>query len=205
MIRRERPFEHAEANPKLMGALANHIGVAFDNALYYTMAITDELTQLFTLRHFRNRMEESIFACERSGQKFSLLMLDIDHFKSINDRWGHPAGDEVLRQVARLLVRTIRVSDSAFRYGGEEFVILLAEQDLALAMLVAERVRHAVENMTISLEDGATIPVTVSIGAAIFPDDGTSAQDLVAAADAALYQAKRAGRNRLQGPLRDAR
>ena len=156
LVKRERPFDHSEANPMLLGALADHIGVAFGNALLYMLAITDELTQLFTVRHFHNRIEESVFECERRQQKFGLLMLDLDHFKAINDQWGHLSGDEVLRQVARLLTRTIRVVNSAYRYGGEEFVILLPGRDLAAARAVAERVRQRVEGLRIPLEGAAT-------------------------------------------------
>ena len=188
----------------LLGALADHIGVAFENALLYTLAITDELTQLFTVRHFHTRIEESVFEWERHQQKFGLLMLDLDHFKAINDQWGHLAGDEVLRQVARLLARTIRVVDSAYRYGGEEFAVLLPERDFAAARGVAERVRQGVEGLKIPLEGGGKVAVTVSVGIAICPDDGASAQKLVAAADAALYEAKRGGRNRVSYPPRHA-
>jgi len=200
LVKRERPFDPSEANTMLLGALANHIGVAFENALLYRLAITDELTQLFTVRHFHTRIEEY----ERHEQKFGLLMLDLDHFKAINDRWGHLAGDEVLRQVARLLTRTIRVVDSAYRYGGEEFAVLLPERDFAAARRVAERVRQAVEGLEILLEGGGKVGVTVSVGIAIYPDDGASAQELVAAADAALYEAKRGGRNRVSYPPREA-
>jgi len=196
LVKRERPFEPSEANTMLLGALADHIGVAFENALLYTLAITDELTQLSAVRHFHTRIEESVLEWERHQQKFGLLILDLDDFKAINDRWGHPAGDEVLRQVARLLVRTIRVVDSAYRYGGDEFAVLLPENDFAAARGVAERVREAVEDLEILLEGGGKVAVTVSVGIAICPDDGASAQKLVAAADAALYEAKRGGRNR---------
>jgi diguanylate cyclase (GGDEF)-like protein len=193
LVKRERPFDPSEANTMLLGALANHIGVAFENALLYRLAITDELTQLFTVRHFHTRIEEY----ERHEQKFGLLMLDLDHFKAINDRWGHLAGDEVLRQVARLLTRTLRVVDSAYRYGGEEFAVLLPERDFAAARRVAERVRQGVEGLEILLEGGGKVTVTVSVGIAICPGGGASAQKFVAAADAALYEAKRGGRNRV--------
>ena len=198
LVKRERPFDPSEANAVLLGALADHIGVAFENALLYRLAITDELTQLFTARHFHTRIEE----CERHLQKFGLLMLDLDHFKAINDQWGHLAGDEVLRQVGRLIARTIRVVDSAYRYGGEEFAVLLPERDFAAANGVAKRLRRGVEGLKIPLEGGGNVAITVSVGIAIGPDDGASAQGLVAAADAALYEAKRGGRNRVSYPPR---
>jgi diguanylate cyclase (GGDEF)-like protein len=198
LVKRERPFGPSEANTVLLGALAGHIGVAFENALLYRLAITDELTQLFTARHFHTRIEE----CEHHQQKFGLLMLDLDHFKAINDRWGHLAGDEVLRQVGRLIARTIRVVDSAYRYGGEEFAVLLPERDFPAANGVAKRLRQGVESLKIPLEGGGNVAITVSVGIAISPDDGASAQELVAAADAALYDAKRGGRNRVSYPPR---
>ena len=198
LVKRERPFDHSEANPMLLGALAEHIGITFHNALLYRLAVTDELTQLFTMRHFHARIEEY----EHHQQKFGLLMLDIDDFKAINDQWGHLAGDEVLRQVARLLARTLRGVDSAYRYGGDELAILVPEKDLAAARGVAERVRKGVEGLEIPLEGSGKVTVTVSVGIAICPDDGASAQKLVAAADAALYEAKRGGRNRVSGPPR---
>jgi diguanylate cyclase (GGDEF)-like protein len=197
LVKRERPFEDSEANPMLLGALAEHIGVTFHNALLYRLAVTDELTQLFTVRHFHNRIEEGVLEWERHQQKFGVLMLDIDHFKAINDQWGHLAGDEVLRQVARLMARTLRGVDSAYRYGGDELAILVPERDLAAARGVAERVRQEVQGLKILLEGGGNVAITVSVGIAICPDDGTSAQKLVAAADAALYGAKRGGRNRV--------
>jgi diguanylate cyclase (GGDEF)-like protein len=197
MVKRESPLKHFEANPELLRALAHHMGVAFENAHLYTLAITDELTQLYTLRHFHNRMEECLARYKRYEQKFGVLILDLDHFKSINDTWGHPMGDETLRRVARALLRSIRTLDTAYRYGGEEFAILLAETDSATARLVAERVRQEIEAIEITLEGGGRVAVTASIGFAVCPDNGVSARELVAAADAGLYAAKSGGRNRV--------
>lgn len=204
LIERKRPFGHPEANPKLLRALADHIGVAFENARLFTLAITDELTQLFTSRHLQNRVEDEISRYKRHGQKFGLLMLDLDHFKAINDRWGHLAGDEVLRQVAQTLLRNVRAVDSAYRYGGEEFAILLPETDPAGVRVVAERVRQGVENLQISLAEGNAVGATASIGIAICPENGVSPQELLAAADKALYEAKHQGRNRVSGPPEQA-
>jgi diguanylate cyclase (GGDEF)-like protein len=202
LVERERPFEQSEANPKLLGTLADHIGIALENARLYTLAITDELTQLFTVRHFWDRIEKGIVHGERGEEQWGLLMLDLDHFKAINDRWGHLAGDQVLRQVGQVLLSTIRVGDSAYRYGGEEFAVLLPEANLATMREVAERIRQTIERLEIPL-DGKNIGVTVSVGVAIYPGHGISAQELVAAADAALFAAKRAGRNRVaEAPTR---
>lgn len=200
LVVRERPFGHAEANPQLLRALADHIGVAFENARLYTLATTDELTQLFSVRHFQTRIQEAVSRYERGGQKFGLLMLDLDHFKAINDRLGHPAGDEVLRHVGRALLRAIRVGDSAYRYGGEEFAIVLPDADSVTAKAVAERVRQGIGALHIPLDGGSNVAVTVSIGFAICPDNGASAQQLIATADAAMYGAKRGGRDRVCDP-----
>jgi two-component system, cell cycle response regulator len=193
VVLRERPFRHAEANQQLLAALAEHIGVAFENARLYTLAITDDLTQLFTVRYFQNQIEDAISRYRRYEHKFGLLMLDLDYFKKINDTWGHPVGDEVLRQVSRVLLRSIRAGDSAYRYGGEEFAILLPENGFSSA----ERVRQGIEALEVPIDGKGKIMVTTSIGIAVCPDNGTVAQKLVEAADAALYEAKHRGRNRV--------
>ena len=198
IVFRKRPFRHSEANPELLRALAHHIGVAFENAHLYTLAITDELTQLCTVRHFQNRIGECISRYQRYKQKFSVLMLDLDHFKNINDAYGHPAGDEILRGVAHAVLGTIRAVDSAYRYGGDEFAVLLPETNSATARLVADRVCQRINGLQLSLAAGK-IPVTASIGLAVCPEDGDSADKLIAAADAALYAAKQEGRNRVSG------
>jgi diguanylate cyclase (GGDEF)-like protein len=200
LVKRGSPFKHSEANPELLDALAHHIGVAFENAHLYTLAITDELTKLYTVRHLRHQMENYISRYKRHEEMFGLLMLDLDHFKSINDTWGHPVGDDVLRRVAHILLQNVRTVDSAYRYGGEEFVVLLPEADPATTRLVAERVRQKIEGMEFSVDSGERIAVTASIGLAVYPDDGVSMPQLVAAADAALYVAKRGGRNRVCDP-----
>lgn len=200
LIRRERPFEPQEVNPKLLRALGDHIRVALENARLFTLAITDELTQLFTVRHFHVRVEDAIFEYEQGKQGFSLLMLDLDEFKPVNDRFGHPAGDEVLKEVAQVLRNSVRPADSVYRYGGDEFAILLPATNFAGARVVAERVRGDVEALKIALNGGVDIGVTVSIGIAACPARGVSYDDLVGAADAALYEAKNAGRNRVADP-----
>ncbi len=204
LIRRERPFGPQEASPKLLGAMSDHVGVALENARLFTLAITDELTQLFTVRHFRVRLEDATFQYGQHGRVFGLLMLDLDHFKSVNDRFGHPAGDEVLRQVAQVLTKAVRTEDSVYRYGGEEFTVLLPDADSASARIVAERLRREIERLRASLGGGRETSVTVSIGVASCPADGSSYGDLVSAADAAMYEAKRAGRNRVSFPPADA-
>jgi diguanylate cyclase (GGDEF)-like protein len=164
------------------------------------LAVTDGLTGLYNHRRFRAALSDEVRRAERAGTALSLLMLDLDHFKRLNDTYGHPAGDSVLRQTAALLRRTVRDIDIAARYGGEEFAVLLIDTDAADALRTAERVRIAVEAETFSHER-TQLDVTVSVGASTYlarasePEAARSADALLRSADRALYAAKEAGRN----------
>ncbi len=197
VVERRRPFLPAEANVTLLKVIAQHAAAAYDNACLYTLAVTDPLTRLFTVRLFHEQLDELAAAWSGSGRGFALLMLDLDHFKAVNDTHGHPAGDEVLKAASGAIREAIRLTDGAYRYGGEEFSVLLPGADAAQARSTAERVRAAIERSEARLPDGTTLRVTASIGIAVCPDDGTIARDLVSAADQALYGAKRLGRNRV--------
>ena len=131
----------------------------------------------------------------RYRHPLSLLMLDLDHFKAINDGYGHPAGDKVLSEVAGIVKRVMRDSDQVARYGGEEFVVILPEMDTPGAGVLAERIRAAVAAYTFSADETHPFNITISIGLAGFPNDANSGETLIAAADRALYDAKRAGRD----------
>jgi two-component system cell cycle response regulator len=158
------------------------------------LATTDGLTGLVNHRSFQTRLDEHIAAARRYGKKVSLLFTDIDHFKSVNDTYGHPAGDVVLRGVAAILHREARTTDVAARYGGEEFALVMPETDLAGALRTAERIRQKVGEAIFRTEQGE-LRITLSIGVAAFPDDAGNKADLVEAADGGLYHAKRHGRN----------
>jgi diguanylate cyclase (GGDEF)-like protein len=157
----------------------------------------DALTGLFNRHHLSDIMDRELARCARDGQPLSLLMIDVDHFKQINDQFGHQVGDDVLRETARLLAERTRDSDMLFRYGGEEFLLLLVAADALVAKAVAEelRQRYALSPLT---RVGSPVMATLSIGVATFADHGTSFESLVQAADQALYRAKRAGRNRVE-------
>jgi diguanylate cyclase (GGDEF)-like protein len=142
-------------------------------------------------------LKEEAERWRRYHHSCALLIVDLDHFKTVNDTWGHPVGDEVLRAVAARILREIRPADRAARSGGEEFAILLPETGGAGALALAERVRAAFAASPITLTSGQAIDLTVSIGGAAFPDDAGDAEGLIAAADRALYAAKQAGRNRV--------
>jgi diguanylate cyclase (GGDEF)-like protein len=177
----------------LIKVVSGHIAVAFENARLYTLAITDELTGLHTRRHFDFCLERKLKQSQIDEDSFALLMFDIDGFKAINDTYGHVAGDTVLRGIGALLMESIRDIDVAFRYGGEEFAVLLPSTEASGALLAAERIRAAIEKA--SFED-PRIRVTVSIGISSWPEHPTSGVDLVQAADGALYKAKNSGKNR---------
>jgi len=176
----ERTHELAEANTRLA-----------------QLAVTDGLTGLYNHRHFHERLTLEVERSQRSGLPLSLLMLDVDHFKQFNDTFGHPAGDEVLRQLSRVLADARRANDVVARYGGEEFAVILVDTPKFTAAKVAERVRERINSHDFSEAAPRAGKLSASIGVATFPDDGADAETLVRSADTALYVAKRAGRNRV--------
>lgn len=160
-------------------------------------AMRDGLTGLYNRRAFDEHLKHAIAREGRQeGGRFALLLLDIDHFKKLNDTFGHPAGDAALRHTATLMHGHLRTADQDARFGGEEFAVIVAGADEAGALHLAERVRHGIEKGQV-IFDGARLAVTVSVGVAVWPRDGRSGPELVAAADRALYAAKQAGRNRV--------
>lgn len=173
------------------------------NARLAQLALTDGLTGLYNHRHFHERLALEVERSQRSGLPLSLVMLDVDRFKQLNDAYGHPAGDEVLRQLARVLTEARRANDVVARYGGEEFATILVDTAKFTAGKVAERIRERIaehdfsDAAAIAGKTNSRLTVTVSLGVATFPDDGSDTGGLVRAADNALYAAKRAGRDRI--------
>jgi diguanylate cyclase (GGDEF)-like protein len=164
-----------------------------------TFAFTDYLTGLKTRGYFEQQLELEIKRSERKKAPLALLMIDIDYFKSLNDRYGHHVGDQVLRDVSSLLTKDMREIDTVARYGGEEFVIILPETSAASAARVAQRVRRNVENAKFFAGTSAAVEqLTISIGIAVFPHDARFKRDLIECADAALYDAKSRGRNQVK-------
>lgn len=160
------------------------------------MATTDALTELANRRHFMRIFALQLARAKRYHRRLSLIFLDIDHFKQVNDTFGHAMGDEVLRGVARVLRTTARGTDTVARYGGEEFAILMEETGPSGAHRIAERIREALAKEHFGPED-ASFCKTVSVGVATFPEHGDEPEHLIACADDALYQAKRQGRDRI--------
>ncbi len=161
------------------------------------LAITDSLTQVFTRRYIFERFEEELRRAKINNTYLSVLMLDVDFFKQVNDRHGHIVGDGVLRFVSRRILENIREIDIVGRYGGEEFCIILPDTGAPGAKYVAERVRQAIEHHVMDIYD-SHIQVTVSIGIALYPTDGKKMATLIDKADWALYRAKKMGRNQVR-------
>lgn len=162
----------------------------------YQLATHDMLTELYNRRHFIEMADKEIARALRHQRPLALCIVDVDLFKPINDRHGHIAGDEVLRQIASLVRQHVRSEDIAARIGGEEFAVMLPESDAAVASQFAERLRHAVADTGFA-PGGEAQRITVSIGISTLADTRTSRPSLMAAADAALYRAKDGGRNRV--------
>jgi two-component system, cell cycle response regulator len=162
----------------------------------YRLTTVDGLTQVFNRRYFEETLEREISRCHRYGRQLSLVMVDIDKFKSINDTFGHLAGDHVLKHVASAIKTRIRREDILSRYGGEEFAVLLPEVDLNGAIALAEKIRKLIERQKFEF-DKQGIPVTISAGCATLATPTYEAADLVRAADTQLYAAKSEGRNKV--------
>jgi len=162
-----------------------------------SMANTDSLTGLHNRQSFMHRAEKEFNRARRYSRPLSAVMIDVDHFKNINDRYGHAVGDEVLRQVSAICQFNLRGSDLLGRIGGEEFVLLLPDTPLANAMFVAERMREQLAKAPIKI-DGLIIPTTASFGVASQTDSDTSFEAILERADAAMYNAKHSGRNKVK-------
>jgi diguanylate cyclase (GGDEF)-like protein len=162
---------------------------------------TDPLTGLYNFRHFAEVLDNEMERTRRTFQPCSLIMIDLDHFKGINDRFGHEVGNMVLQQTARLIVASLRKLDQGCRYGGEEFAAILPNTRLALAMEVAERLRHLCESEPVILANEQHLTVTASLGVAVYSgSEFANRQEFVAQADHHLYCAKKGGRNQVMGP-----
>jgi len=181
---------------------ANQAVTAIQSARAYEttrqMSVKDSLTQAFNHRHFQETLHRELMRHERNGQSLALLMIDLDDFKGINDRWGHPVGDLVLRGLVDELLKAVREVDTVARYGGEEFALVLPDTHQEAAAVVAERIRSRVESRLFVTPDVShPLSVTVSIGIACYPQDAQGKREVIERADQALYQAKRTGKNRV--------
>ncbi len=191
----------SEAELEAASLFAHIAAAAWHNAQLYAelreAAMTDGLTGLYNHRWLRDTGERDLASSRRDHTRLALLLLDVDHFKSVNDRAGHAAGDQVLQHLASRLRASLRAEDAVVRYGGEEFVVLLRRCDGDGANRVAEALRAAIRQVALPRACGLA-ELTPSIGVAVYPDDGTDLDGLLGAADRAMYAAKHAGRDMVQ-------
>jgi diguanylate cyclase (GGDEF)-like protein len=200
---RRRDAFGAEVRPALQ-LLANQLAVALSNAASVArleeLATTDGLTGCFNKRYFNDELKQRLQAAQRFGRKLSLIIVDLDHFKTVNDTYGHHTGDVVIQELGQVLRRLKRETDVVARFGGEEFCLLCEETTAEGALQLAERVRQELEHTAFETELGS-LRVTASLGIATYPEHGKDKQALFAAADRALYAAKHNGRNQVAAPL----
>lgn len=191
------PF--TESDLEFLFTLASQAVISFENARLYSLAITDSITKLYVHRYFQLRLDEEVKRSKRYNSALALLMCDIDHFKEINDKYGHQQGDLILKEISKILKKNIRSTDIAARYGGEEFVIILPETTQADARIVAERIRRDVANYPFSsiVPGNPPLHVTISIGVAGFPINASDKDELIQKADCSMYIAKGKGRNKV--------
>jgi len=186
---------------RLLEGLALQIAAALQNAHLYELAMVDGLTGLYVRRYFDARIEEEVERSKRYGSAFSVVMMDVDDFKVLNDTYGHLVGDRVLRAISNVVKAQMRGVDTAARYGGEEITVILPRTEMVGAYSLAERIREAIAELRLTTDDEPpkVLTVTASLGIAAYPEskavDGT---DLVRRADRALYRAKKTGKNRVE-------
>jgi diguanylate cyclase (GGDEF)-like protein len=194
------PNQFSKEAGQLLVTIVSNAAVAYQKAFLYEkmemLATTDGLTAVYNHRTFQNILAEEITRSIRYKRNMSLLLLDIDHFKSFNDTYGHTTGDLVLREIAKCIRETIRRNDVPARYGGEEFVVIVPETTAQDALIIGERIRQNIAALIIPVND-QQLHVTVSMGCANVPEHASDSQHLINSADAALYFSKENGRNQL--------
>jgi diguanylate cyclase (GGDEF)-like protein len=195
------PEPISEAKRRLVTTVAEHVALGLANVrlreVLRSQSIRDPLTGLFNRRYMEETLEREVRRAQRAGRPMAVLMLDLDHFKRVNDDFDHDAGDALLREIGAALLRNLRREDVACRFGGEEFVLVLPEASLADAERRAEELRSEIKRLRVSDKGRLLGPVTISIGLAAYPEHGLAGDALLHAADAALYRAKREGRDRV--------
>lgn len=193
------PDAFSSEDLRIFSIISRHSSIAINNTLLHKkiteLSITDGLTGLYVYRYFNDALDKEIVRSTRYKQPFGLIMIDLDGFKNINDSYGHPQGDEVLREVARIFKKICREVDIVARYGGEEFTIILPETDLEGAFILADRIRMVIKNYAFGTKENV-INLTASMGVVSYPDIAISKIDLIKHVDRALYRAKAEGRNK---------
>jgi len=191
-----KKVEFSYDDENLLETICEPLSFSLDNRELFKKAMTDELTDLYNHRYFKVRLDNEIHEHAERRRTFGLLLLDLDHFKKVNDTYGHLVGDIVLKVAAQCLKDFCRSTDVAARYGGEEFALILPDIDESSMYLIGERLRESIESLIIPIPNqDKPLKITASIGLSVFPKNGKTTTDLIASADEALYQVKNSGRN----------
>ncbi len=193
---RDEAHIFSQEDLELVVLMSAHISLALENNRLYEISVSDGLTNVYNRRYLEQRLLEEVAYSKRYDKPLSVVLLDIDFFKKLNDTFGHQAGDYVLKVVSRLLSEALREYDIVARYGGEEFAVVLPTTPKLKAASIAERLRTSIAESKFVYKDKA-MSCTISLGVACFPQDGKSPEALIAAADKALYRAKEQGRNQV--------
>ncbi len=194
------PF--SDDDVRTLASIADYAAIALENARNFLrieeLTVVDEHTGLYNSRHLHRQLELEIVRARRFGHPLSLVFLDLDHFKAVNDTYGHQTGSDLLREVGQILLARLRTIDVATRYGGDEFVVLLPETDREPARLAARRLRDALNERYFLESRGLSVRLTASFGVATFPHDASTGDDLMRQADLAMYRVKETGRDGVQ-------
>ncbi|MCI0402292.1 MAG: sensor domain-containing diguanylate cyclase [Acidobacteria bacterium] len=193
----KREFDQNDLN--LLQAMADYAAIAMENAMHvqriHELTITDDCTTLYNVRHLNFVLDTEIYRSNRYDYEFSLIFMDLDHFKEVNDTYGHLRGSKLLREIAELLRANLRLVDFAFRYGGDEFVVLLPQTGREGASIVARRIYQRLNEARFLTDEGLSLHVTASIGLASYPSDAKTKAELIRLADEAMYLVKNTSRN----------
>ena len=204
MMGKPTDVEYGKGEWRFLSTIANHLSITLENAELYYFATTDQLTGLFNRRYLKHRLEREIDRADNRNLQFCVFMMDIDHFKDVNDTYGHPSGDQVLVELAARVKSFVGDRGVACRYGGEEYVLILLNTDREEGIEKAEDLRGAIADFPFEFtSDGETIDrtITISIGVSSYPGDSAEMTGLINKADQALYLAKAQGRNRVVAHL----
>ncbi len=190
-----------EEDLALLQAMADYAAIALENAIHvqriHELTITDDVTSLYNARHLNFVLETEIYRSNRYHYEFSLIFIDLDHFKEVNDTYGHLVGSKLLREIAEVIRGGLRMIDYAFRYGGDEFVILLPQTGKESATVVARRLRQRMSDTRFVVSEGLNLQVTASLGLASFPNDASTKAEIIRLADEAMYLVKNTSRNNI--------
>lgn len=202
LLNKVKRDEFSEEDLFILTTLADYAAIALENAQFFQkvkeLTITDDVTKLYNSRYMYDFLDQELRRCQRYEMELSIIFLDLDYFKSVNDTYGHLIGSRLLREIAQIISKKLRNVDIAVRYGGDEFVVILPSTSREAALHVADRIRDALNNMVFLQEEGLKIKQTASFGVSTFPRDATNKLDLIRQADKAMYHVKNTSRDGIE-------